>query len=756
MNVTTFKTLAFATIMVASATPYVASAQTSVTAIDEDFSLFTSGSEQSPSDAINSDDGTIPARYFHESGWTGYGVHQAGGSCALINPDNYGAQLNTTLGNYSGQYVVTVRAKTLAENYQNNARLSIGLWQEAENQYNQTSYYENFVTTKDEWREFTYTFNNTSFTSSNRMLIAFYTNDKVLIDDVHIYKPTTLVAPTLLGASDFTADGFTANWMPVENATHYLVSVFHNEKNPVTETLDFSEDFASLSSGNMPQGWTYTSQSGTPAEIYENPDGGVTSAVKFKTGDVVEMPDNGGTYTSLSFSIIEVKMPRNIEDIWGTEIFVDLWNGFQWTNFTTIQVDADEYGGLLRHEIDWTRFIKQDKYACTKVRFRLTGMPDDCAFGLTDFKWSTKSSSTTTYDIRDQRTDNTFYTVSGLNPETDYFYIVKACNESATSESSTALEADGLTAPVADDATDANHDSYTAHWQEVPKATGYVVDNFDVFVAPEDIEGYVVLSEDFSRISDTGVSIDKPFAFQNSNYQKLGANMVRREGWQCLWGGYAEGCFVGTGMTDYNISGELLTPELTLSNDGGEFNVQLSARSMLKDDALIVYNMGSGEAVRCDISPNEWRTFNAKLTDGQLSDIVVFTTANHYPFIIDDIKITQNLKAGDRVLELLNSYDGIDADETEYTVSGLTQPSVNHTYAFGVTAIRARQSGQTRSARSNIKMVDSFLGMELPAANMTAHQTGIYTIDGRKANNKTRGFVIVKFSDGTVKKMYQK
>lgn len=741
------------TAFVATATPYAAMAQnTSVTNIDEDFSLFTSGSEESPSEAINSDDGSIPARYFQQSGWSGYGVHQAGGACALINPDSYGAQLNTAVGRYSGTYIVKVRAKTLAANYQNNARLSIGLWEEAENQYNQTSYYENFVTSKDDWREFTYTFNNTDYANSDRMLVAFYTNDKVLIDDVHIYKSDELAAPTVYGATDFTADGFTAHWAPMDNATHYLFSLFHNEKNPVSHTYDYSESFESLKNGSLPDGWSYTSTSGNQPELYTNTDGKVPSAIMFKNGDVITMPDNDGTFTSLSFSLIECKMPRNAEDLWGTEIFVDLWNGINWTNFTTIQVDADEYGDQLIHEIDWSRFIKQDKYKCTSVRFRITGLQDDCAFGLTDFKWSTQSTSTTTYDIRDQRVNDTQYTVSQLDPNTDYFYTVKACNDESTSPSSNAVEADGLATPVAYEATDVNHDSYTAHWQPVAKATGYEVNNYDVFVAPDDVNNYVVLNEDFSKIADTGVSIDRPFAFQNSNYQKLGDNMVYRQGWQCLWGGYADGCFVGTGMTDYNISGELLTPSLTLSNDNGRYHVRITARSMLKEDVLYVYSQASDNAMQCNLSPDEWRTFDADITGGQLNDIVTITSAYHYPFIIDDIKITQNLKAGDKVFELLSTSGIVDAEEEEYTVSNLKQPSVNHTYAYTVNAVRQRQSSTTRSKESEYQTVDGFLGITDTRSGGSLTETGRYTTDGMKAGKNARGVIVIRYADGSAKK----
>lgn len=63
MNVTTtIKTLAVAAVMTVAA-PFAATAQTMD--ISEDFSLFTEGSEDSPSAAINSENGNIPARYFH-------------------------------------------------------------------------------------------------------------------------------------------------------------------------------------------------------------------------------------------------------------------------------------------------------------------------------------------------------------------------------------------------------------------------------------------------------------------------------------------------------------------------------------------------------------------------------------------------------------------------------------------------------------------------------------------------------------------
>lgn len=751
MIFSTFKAIAFVAAL-ATATP-MAYAQ-STTELEEDFSRFTAGSESSPSSAINDATGTIPSSYFHQSGWSGYGVHQAGGACALISPDNYGAQLYTPLGAYVGEYEVKVRAKTLASNYRDNAQLTIGLWEDAASQYNQTTYHEPFTTTKSEWREFTFYFNNTTFNSSN-LLIAFSTNDQVLIDNVKIGKPATLTAPTPVGISGFNANGFTAHWNAVNGATHYLFSVFHNVKENENTEKDFLETFSSMkTSGKLPEGWGYKSQSGKEPEFFENSDKGIEGALLFKNGDVITMPDNGGYYTSLEINIVECKMPKNAEEIGNAQIIVELFDGFAWKYFTTIYVDASDYGqDKIFHDFDWTRFVKQDKYKCTSARFRLAGFPDDCALGFCDMAWSTKNTSTTHYDIKDKRVDGTSYTVDGLDPAIDYSFVVKACNAETTSPSSAAFDAIGVTAPVAEPATDVRKDSYTANWQLSPKAESYIVENYDLYTAPADVAGYVVLNEDFSKISGSGVTIDKPYAFQNGKYEKVNMDMVHNNGWQCYWGGYAEGCFVCTGLTDYNISGELVTPQLTLNNDEGRYQVKLKARSMLQNETLIVYSKSTRESKECNITPDDWSTFTLDFTAGQLSDMIAFTSKNHYPFIIDDIKITQNLKAGDHVYTYLNDSEAIEEEETSYTFTKLTQPKTDHTYAYRVYGQRVYNDKKVTSEPSNYVTVDFSAGINKTDAAQNATEVARYTVDGVKASSNTRGIVLVKYSDGSVKKL---
>ena len=157
--------------------------------------------------------------------------------------------------------------------------------------------------------------------------------------------------------------------------------------------------------------------------------------------------------------------------------------------------------------------------------------------------------------------------------------------------------------------------------------------------------------------------------------------------------------------------------------------------------------------MECEISPDEWRVFETDVTGGQLDDIVVFTTARHYPFIIDDIKITQNIKAGDHVYTYLNDSETIEEEETSYTFTKLTQPKTDHTYAYRVYGQRVYNDKKVTSEPSNYVTVDFSASINKTDAAQNATEVARYTIDGVKASSNTRGIVLVKYSDGSVKKL---
>ena len=95
----------------------VASESTPVVLINEDFSKFVEGSETAPAEQDLADEstGAIDAQYTQQAGWSGMGIFQAGGICAIAPVYNYyfyeGGYLNTPKGDYSGVITYSFRAR---------------------------------------------------------------------------------------------------------------------------------------------------------------------------------------------------------------------------------------------------------------------------------------------------------------------------------------------------------------------------------------------------------------------------------------------------------------------------------------------------------------------------------------------------------------------------------------------------------------------------------------------------------------------
>lgn len=204
------------------------------TLIDENFSLFTEGTPEVPASEtlIVSENilGTIPDQYTQMPGWRGALVFSAGG-CAFI--DLYHAPAQTLSGilitpylennNRNAFYIVTLKAKTasgkddfvdVTYSYGSGSGIDYGSlpvsadWQDLEYMFSADEDYEQIYFT----------------ISSNK--------EQLLVDDVKVqlYEPY-LHAPQVEEATDFDGGSFVANWLPVENAASYLLSVFSIENN---------------------------------------------------------------------------------------------------------------------------------------------------------------------------------------------------------------------------------------------------------------------------------------------------------------------------------------------------------------------------------------------------------------------------------------------------------------------------------------------------------------------------------------------
>ena len=81
----------FVVLLTVNVSAIVVSESTPVVLINEDFSKFVEGSETAPTEQDLADEstGAIDAQYTQQAGWSGMGIFQAGGICAIAPVYNY-------------------------------------------------------------------------------------------------------------------------------------------------------------------------------------------------------------------------------------------------------------------------------------------------------------------------------------------------------------------------------------------------------------------------------------------------------------------------------------------------------------------------------------------------------------------------------------------------------------------------------------------------------------------------------------------
>lgn len=244
--------------------------------LEEDFAALENGSEEEiyykdydPQDPNNigpyvnlwsSNGNAIPDKYTKTPGWKGEGVAEAGGVAACsykpYPTTYYGGRITTPALKLGGLVTLRFRARAISQykpasaeepqiipiylNTGNDAGYDIvaasdGFIQEvSEEEFDGEIIRDELlrlVLSDNEWHEYSVTLLNyfqgdTSVTlgTSTESYAAFF------IDDIAVdLGLTVLPAPQADKASDFTADGFTANWKAVEKADDYLLSVYRRK-----------------------------------------------------------------------------------------------------------------------------------------------------------------------------------------------------------------------------------------------------------------------------------------------------------------------------------------------------------------------------------------------------------------------------------------------------------------------------------------------------------------------------------------------
>lgn len=767
-------------------TPMKAEGKSEAILIDEDFSAFTSGTTEKPdttqmlaseytSQAAN---GIFIDNVLTKDGtWFGNKVYSAGGAIALktYNPQSQ-AYICTPIGDYSGDITVTLRAKGLpalvnGENEGEYVELTgsgLGIQactggyngQAEANTDDESGYYSVRLYRDKGWQKITYTFKN--FSSNNDGYICFYTEGAVVIDDVQITAGHSFLAnPTMKGITDFQKDNFTIEWEPTRDAYNYYVDLYTRQYKSDKDTT-FVEDFED---GQLGEGWSSTSTTYTDNEGED-----ATKGLVLKNGDSFTTPTTGNDLKSLHFYLQSFDPTVDPNDPYAKyyvqgSVLIDLKTVNGWKNIGEYYANGFYgEGDMVRLEDEYSKFVTG---GFQQLRLRVEDMNDGAYFVLDNVDavakpafeyqivnsdYDTDLSSPYAYTASTKKTS---YTFTGLDPVADYYYGVRSHLVSQFSDRNY-FHALGIAAPEATTATDIDsRGSFTANWQPVPKATSYTVACYGAKKMEKDVEDYALLEEDFSGV--TGEATDDPYAATplNNKQQSPLDSYTNYPGWTGKYNTIAEGMIGGDGDGDY-IFGNVTTPEIQFTSADAA-KVTMKAYGEPGDNFAIkcngtLYYLAIPESGAID------GDFMLPITDKRQS--IRFSSANGYPFLIDYLKVSQDMKKGDIALTWLGQAT-TDAETTSYTFDGLYDYDFSQ-FAYRVIANYQYDDNNSVSSLkpSDIVLVDLASGTSTGINDLASKQNvkvvARYSVDGSRIYAPVKGVNIVKMSDGTTRKVIVK
>lgn len=691
-----------------------------VVVINEDFSGFTDGTEDNPSTATILDDmdnfvNKSALKPYSEAlsykEWGGHGLFSAGGCLAIAN----GMFLNTPAGDMSGEVTLTFRARLSKAGGSTtlNALKLMFLSRSSILDY-EVKYYN----LTDEWQTFTYTSTLGDFEHSGFQFYSMYASNIILVDDIRLEQTrTSIPAPKVHEAENMTDTSFKAVWNKTIEADHYLLSVFTKEESK--ELMTVSEGFDNIkaddkgnidaASPNYPEGWEFAWKDNDLSNHIAKGEGAGTDnkqAVRLiDTGDAITTPYCSEGIKSLKFWVkaeANDGQPKYSSILFTVNFGKGVYTVDNYIDIPTMFAPAKRDG----YYFDLTETLSAfDKIYSVKIEY-IREEDDKTTILFDDFSYTTNKPTTYNYVLKDQKVeqqdneDGTVgFEVNGLDPDTDYTYSVKSVNSDFTSVASDEQEVYAVSIPTALPATNITANSYTANWTSHKKVDFYRVDQLQQTVIDKDTKDYVMLDEDFSKVTSSLTEADLlkgsyDEGERTSGYMPLdditkiagwkASSTVRVNGW--LGGNEAK---QGSGT----IAGAIVTPTIDLSHNEGACNISLRVWGS-EGDWLII--QGSNPASLATIEFPKGGGIVEKTITMPLctsKEQLTFYSNNYKVFLIDYIKITQDVKAGDKVTTITGSVLTEDADTKSMV---MTNPgfSDGHDVLYRVTAMRYDKDSQ--------------------------------------------------------------
>lgn len=407
------------------------------------------------------------------------------------------------------------------------------------------------------------------------------------------------------------------------------------------------------------------------------------------------------------------------------------------------------------------------------------------------------------YLLKDEIVDGTSHKVENAVSAEVYYYTVASYKDGVAGLYSLPKMVDDLETPKMQPATLDGEFGYNAKWNLVPGADVYDYMAYYKRTAEKDGE-FVVCQENFDGITMgdgtlTGWTKEGTQAglYDDDCYVKWYPNHMQQRGWYgqsiAPYTDYISlsGFYYGFNKSD-NVG--IISPELDLSKDGGKVtvNMDLAGQEVYYEDengneipfvetgAVVLFNWNDEledyeqvELVYVDRDPNnpnqlkpgvnavskDWQNYTVTMTKGSKRSIIgIYAIWGISRMYIDNLKITQNYKAGESFLDpfYMANYVGAQYDENgnEYLVQIDNIDVTVPVFATGTDVyhkVRGVRTGRNASTDQVIFRESQFSDLEFVRSTIL----GVGSVELSKANvSVENGIVTVSNPDNAVVNVY--
>ncbi len=353
---------------------------------------------------------------------------------------------------------------------------------------------------------------------------------------------------------------------------------------------------------------------------------------------------------------------------------------------------------------------------------------------------------------------NYTYTYSHLDKEKQYYFDIRS-QFYMTFSPKHIMPVNAIGSPKNLPATDINESGFTANWSKITKAEQYSVDLYGVQKVEKDEDFFIIFEEDFKATEELTDATD----ITNPDVVPEGSDicfddLTSSPGWSfpseqiLLVNGK-----VGLGVDEWGGSSRLTSPVMYVGG-ADRATIAILVESTISNYEIRLRFAGQLYYVNVEGSSGEIEielpTFGLKETN--LSII----GPDEAPIFIDYISVSQPLKAGSYTFTWLGR-DMVNGDINSKTYYNLDLDRFPY-YAYSVLAYRI-QDGETLISIPSERMI-----VDLKAGSSESQFAGIatvespkfevarYSLDGRLLSAPASGINIIRYSDGSVRKVMVK